>query len=189
MKKFYIAFSVSLSLFLCTITAEAYTVYFEFSDGLQFDDIQGFDLFTSAEIADPLSLSMALYSQGSTSPTGKDGAIPLNYAGIFEAYDIFLANYGVSSLRNFDSGDIPGWDTNFTPGTVLSISSPVTFSFDEIVLLAGTESGLYEGQYAVHTEAIADGMIYTASAVPVPGAVWLLGAGLSGLVALRRRTS
>ena len=34
----------------------------------------------------------------------------------------------------------------------------------------------------------ADGKIYGFSAVPIPGALWLLGSGLIGLAALRKRT-
>jgi hypothetical protein len=193
MKKLYVALSVSLSVFFGAVTANAYTAYFEFGDGLNFDILQGFDLFAGAGggTDKPGDLSMTLYYQGAATPIGTVGSIPHDLVpGAVVAYDIFPASYGVSALRNYDSGSVPGWDTNFIPGTVLSLTSAAPFTLYQIDLLATNPSGHYLEPYTISSLAIADGMIYTAAnPVPVPAAAWLLGSGLLGLIGLRRKNS
>lgn len=189
MKKILVS-ALVVSTFFGASVASAYTVYFEFGSGIDFDLVDGFDLFTSNDIGNPLAdLSLTIYDQGTTSGTGSSGATPQNYLGVVEAYDTTIATYGVTSSREHYNGDFAGWDTNFIPGTVLSISAAKAFSLTDIVLNSLSTSGKYEGPYSITTETISDGMVYTASAVPIPAAVWLLGAGLSGLVAMRRKNS
>jgi hypothetical protein len=72
-------------------------------------------------------------------------------------------------------------------GTILTIDYDGTiFGFDEVQFVDLTGFNLYPDEISLAS--ITDNGV-TFSAVPIPGAVWLLGAGFSGLIALRRKYS
>lgn len=53
-------------------------------------------------------------------------------------------------------------------------------AFTDVLLTAGTQGGVAETY-------VMDNMVYSASPVPVPAAVWLFGSGLLGLLGVRRK--
>lgn len=65
-----------------------------------------------------------------------------------------------------------------TAGTFWGFVSDVAFT--DVLLTAGTQSGVAETFHL-------DNMVYSASPVPVPAAVWLFGSGLLGLLGVRRK--
>jgi hypothetical protein len=78
-----------------------------------------------------------------------------------------------------------------SPGIVLSITDPSNslpaFGIHHIDLYTLSLDGSSISQYAGVYSIIQNGTDYTVSAVPIPAAAWLLGSGVVGLVALKRR--
>lgn len=65
-----------------------------------------------------------------------------------------------------------------TAGTFWGFVTDVAFT--DVLLTAGTQQGVAETFHM-------DNMVYSASPVPVPAAVWLFGSGLLGLLGVRRK--
>jgi hypothetical protein len=108
-------------------------------------------------------------------PSVRDLAGLINW----ETRDTFTLGGGTGNT-NFD--DSTGWGSIWG-GTVYSSL------IDGIGITTGQHIDLYGALHAGDTIDLADHSRFTyVPLVPIPGAVWLLGSGLIGLVAIRRRT-
>ncbi len=91
-----------------------------------------------------------------------------------DAYDVDDA-FGFLSAGNLTNGTIFSFDYT---GTILD--------FNRIEFGVGSEN-VYNSQVFLKSFDPDGGATFTGSAVPIPGAVWLLGSGLAGLVGMGRK--
>jgi len=144
--------------------ASAYTVEFNVDSSLALNEIVGFEFDVVGVDANTLGLT-------------RGAAVPLEW-------DVFPTIANTISGTDMSFGSFP-----LSAGNVLTMTSASMFSLGNFIFASTNPGGSYPYPFFINESPISDGMTYTASAVPVPAAVWLLGAGLSGLVALRRKNS
>ena len=188
MKKLNIVCVFLLIFLTSVVSVNAYTAYLAVGNGLDYDLLDGIDVFV--DIADPINnLTLNVYYQSgvdlNAAPHGFTGAVPDNLElplpiGTIMSWDIFLTNYGANAASELD---IP-----LSLGMVLSLTSASEFNLSDIKLLSDVSpSGFYNLPYSIIEEDFLSGKLYTTTAVPIPPAILLFASGLVGIVGLRRK--
>jgi hypothetical protein len=128
----------------------------------------------------------------STSVSGWHATIAWDDGNWSEETNDWISNWQTASGPLPSLNDTLGFnDGNYTKAFLFYTDDPTNFS-----LLSGTTSGftglsgILASPYAAWDgsgSAITGNTIQGAPPVPIPGAIWLLGSGLFGLVAVRRR--
>jgi hypothetical protein len=170
--------------FIGPATASAFTAYFNVTDKLDLDMLDGFDLFVNGGNPPDFDLTV-FYQPGTVDIDGTEVAasVPPDITVPFEitSWDIFKATYGVSGASDLDQPLIAG--------SVVALTSNSVFEITDIGLNSDEAAdGKYPLPFIVQRTDIDDGAVYTAT-VPIPSAILLLGGGLIGLIAMRRRRS
>ena len=166
----YSLFSICL-LLGSTAKAATYTINIEGLDDVNGSGIAGFTLFldvsndfvkNSGVLGDAIPTT-GMWLEDSYADPAKFGAAD---------WGPLLLNADLAPLQN---------------GAILTIDYDGTiFGFNTIQFIDLAGENMYRNTISLDS-ITANGATF--AVVPVPGAVWLLGAGLSGLVALRRRNS
>lgn len=180
MKKLLVVF---LSIFLMTSSGYAYSVYFTV-EGSNLNQLTGFQIDVSgASISD---LSLSVFNIGGSGALGLPGAVPIALTSTFP-WQVGKSTGGVFGFDNaYETFPSP---SPLTPGVALSLTGSSTFSLTNFVFAGYGSGGVFVPAYSLVESAITGGKVYAFSspAVPIPAAVWLLGSGIVGLVALKRR--
>jgi hypothetical protein len=201
MKKIYAVLSGALLSLILAGTAQANTVTVEFV-GL---DASGIDVSGFQFLFDTTNYDMPPETINDSPPPnfGKDFSVSYNQSHLYWSVDTLLDNidtdngdyvrgiYGADDYYNL----YPSFDNQPHDGLFLTMSSVNTkFALD--IFNSNNKLYDYTGDYGE----VIEGFVYNAvwdgdnqkviiSAIPIPGAVWLLASGLAGLVAMRRKNS
>lgn len=188
MKKL-ILFVITTFVLFGTITANAYTVFFGVDNTLDFSQISGFGFDVVGASPDDLTLTVR-YQGTSVDVAGESrvGGVPKAFSSTYP-WEIFATMSGFSGF-DWSFGTFP-----LEPGIILSLDGVSEFTLENFVLSNSNDSdGMYRLPYFLNAVSLdGDGALYMASAsttvIPIPSTVLLLGSGLFGLVALRRKRS
>jgi hypothetical protein len=186
-----ISIVAALLLFLVPTYALSYISYFGFDSSVDMSLLTGFQF--DVLNADPNDLTLTLYNttdQVDIDSQTFSGAFPANQVGTTSPWTAFTADpsivvYDLSSLYI-----TPGDGSPLSAGVALSIEGTSPFSLSNFIFSSDYDPlGAYPIAVNINEASLAagDGMTYTASSVPLPSALILLGSGLAGLVGFRRR--
>lgn len=180
MKKLLMTVIIILAVAMLFGSANAYTVNFDLGNDMIFSELSGFQF----DVNGAGDLGAIVGAPGPSMPV------------IAAGYPWFI---GRAANDGFFSYDVSGAiSMPFSAGTVMVLTRDEPFTLSNFIFSSSLDQdGKYP--YTVYTaENIwSDGLgtTYTASLnqmpppVPIPAAVWLLGSGLLGLVAIRRRSA
>ena len=191
MKNLSIMAAFLLISFTGVVSANAaYTAYVAVDDTLDFDLLDGFTAKVDG-IEFPMNdLDLNAYFKSGYDrngiPHSFTGAVPDNIevaSIIITVWDFFLTTYGSEASKELDDGV----DVNLIPGMVFSLAADTEFGLSVELWSNDTPLGNYNKFYTIFEQTVDDGMLYTISAVPIPGTVILLGSGLLGLIGIGRR--
>jgi len=151
-------------------------------------------------LAGDTSVNINLFIQTDASAPVDTAAFEINHITGFDLTDVSIfAPTNWFPTVNLAANKFGATDFGFPANTITDSNyhfATMTFSFadtffDSInsVQIAFKSFDLGSDLGVVYSDVPVSGGVVSAPAVPIPGAVWLLGAGLSGLVALRRKNS
>lgn len=179
MNNLKVLFSSLVIVLFYSVPVFGYTVYVGIDDTFpDYSIIDGFqfDVATGVSIAD-LDLAVQYKSISDVDGSGFPGAVPDN------SWEVLKTSDGVYGYNSWGTGDL-------SAGVILKLTGNSPFSLESFLLYSDDQQyGYYPGGFRITEISLGeDGKAYAYS-VPIPGAVWLLGSALAGLVALRRKNS
>ena len=174
MKTKRILLLIPFILLISITSVNAYSVYFTVEDN-HLDVLTGFQF--DVVDADITGLNLIIYNTTDLvlSSNGAVFNLAPGYPWIIDK--VTSPTDGVYGLNQ----DLTHSSTYFlTPGVVLSLEGSSSFTLDNFVLSYNLNPPKFEFPYPfkIAESDITDGKIYTATAVPIPGALWLLGFGI-----------
>jgi hypothetical protein len=182
-------------LFSMATNAQAATYYIDIdASGILLDSVYGFQIDYDLSGGGSLSSSnLNIHYATKYQLVPVPGFVPVPDASVPGADMSALGpippttDWDISDIGNTILGFTLGVDP-LVSGHILSFETPEVFmpTYWELSDATGDKDTFVFGDnvFVNFNEATST---FTVNAVPVPGAVWLLGAGLSGLVALRRK--
>ena len=176
-------------LFISSTPAHAVNVTYDFAGTCQQADWDCGPLGVLDTAVDSVTGTLELNLSEPTIAQSWDSADVLTYSFTFDNFTIDNTN---STLSNSLSGVVPFTTTAFTPFSGGDGFLLARYDADNTVFLNIDLGGvnLVQGSLTGCTgscQALALGSWLRTSAVPVPGAVWLFGSGLIGLIGVARR--
>lgn len=147
---------------------------------------------TNSSWAETLLIVTADHETGGLFGDGAAGYFDVNGDGAF------TAGVDYAHIDNNGTGNLPGhaWASSDHTNQLVPLYAMGAGADKFNNYIAGTDSNLaayygldatkWDGQYIDNT-AVFNVMVASTSEVPVPGALWLLGSGLAGLAAVRRK--
>ena len=197
-KLFVIMVAIAMALGLSSLANAAPTLVFDIDFGMD----GSYDTGTTYDMMLGDSVDIGLYVSGLSGPG--DGVAGMGFDLSFDGGQLVASNLGIA-LPFMDAGG-----SGITSGHVLADAiawPPGTFVGGDDILLATftltcTEVGLSDlllgdfstdlNHWITENGDILDGQLNginlgSINNVPIPGAVWLLGSGLLGLIGLRRK--
>jgi hypothetical protein len=177
-----------ISLFAPNVGAA--TVYVGIDDSLDLSVIVGFQFdITGDQVYTPASFNTTVTD---VDGSGLGGAIGL-FGGSLDGWTIYPTADGGGPQGFYGTDNyFTGVKTNLVEGIIMSVDSPGAMTLDNWVLSSDEDmSGHYQGSWTVEESTIlGDKTMYTMTAgVPIPGAIWLLGSALIGLLGIKRKFS
>ncbi len=167
--------------------ANAYTVYFGIDETLDFSLVNGFGIEIDAPM-DTLTFEATFQNEKINIPgTGEEigGSVPNQMAPGFP-WDFFATTVpnGISAY------DASYGTFQLIPGIVLTITGGNSFSITDVIIANNNDpNGEYPHPVRLLPPRSVDNgvMMFVASEVPIPGALYLLGSGILGLIGIGRR--
>lgn len=172
MKKFLLG--IFLAVLLSFSMANAATVNVFFDETLDFTAIHGFGFNIVGTSVDDVTLDII-------TTTTNGGAVPNGLWDIYKG----------SSNNSIDGYDLTWGNFNLSAGlalTLTTIDTPITLS-DFYLSDSNYADGIYRLPFTVLEKITTEGIDYTysASAVPVPSSIILLGFGICALFGIKRK--
>jgi hypothetical protein len=211
MKKLSLAILVAAMLMLVTAPVQAYTLYFT-SDHLTggYGSVGPFGEVVMTEVGSNVNFVVKLYDQSLFVRTGAGDEMNFKFNGTDVTLDDIIVPTGLSKAYSGDAdppgpkgpdglGDFDGdgggsyffgvYFTGQATGGGAGLPGPITFTVNDATIADLTVPNELNQIFVADVISGINGKtgLIDVSAVPIPAAAWLLGSGLLGLVAIRRR--
>lgn len=178
---------IAVALIFMASSAMAYTVFVEISDQLRLEEIDGiqFDLVGASpnEFADLTKIPVHVSESRNVDSIPTNGSVP-EFMGLKNIlWALEATQTGFIFYDKYVAGEAP-----LAAGLVFEFTLGKAFGLENFLLTSSWyPDGKYPPPWSVSERAVAEGTAY--AIVPIPSALLLLGSGLFGLVALRRKRS